>query len=264
VTPKPTDPEEAFLVHADELVAAGDPRGELILLQHANDPSTVARRDELIRAIGPAPSREFEARWRLGYIRELFVRRSSPLSALAHPSFAVLEKLSVADIHASAALEVLASPVVQRLRSLTLVPGSLTARSLRGAPSLAHLEELDLRLNFLFTEEDASVARAICPSARASWRVPPALLGWIRANACGEPYGMRVDMLEEDDCEVVGVGGNYRFRVRYVFDYELGSSNDMTETYEGEVLVDGESLRVIEGSLQLTDRGVGAAMLVRR
>jgi uncharacterized protein (TIGR02996 family) len=68
------DPEDekAYLVYADALQAAGDPRGELIVLQHQNKTKEA---DALIKEHGFAPPKgsaeTLELEWRLGFVKKV-------------------------------------------------------------------------------------------------------------------------------------------------------------------------------------------------
>jgi uncharacterized protein (TIGR02996 family) len=80
------DDDAPYLVYADWLMAEGDPRGELIVMQHDADEADGARKTTLKRAVnahlakhvshfyGPLARFEngtFKALWRYGYVRRL-------------------------------------------------------------------------------------------------------------------------------------------------------------------------------------------------
>jgi uncharacterized protein (TIGR02996 family) len=78
----------AFLVYADALVAAGDPHGELIHLQHAlskspEDEALKAREWQAREAVAPPGFLIMDAvRWELGFPRELDITLEVALSAM--------------------------------------------------------------------------------------------------------------------------------------------------------------------------------------
>ncbi len=75
------DDDAAYLVYADWLMAQGDPRGELIVLQHDADVAERARKPALRRAVNAylakhaaqlvGPLGDYKAVWRYGYVRSL-------------------------------------------------------------------------------------------------------------------------------------------------------------------------------------------------
>lgn len=120
------DDDAPYLVYADWLMGQGDPRGELIVMQHDADEAAGARKTALKRAArahlekhaaqfyGPLVAFEhgtFEAVWRYGYVRRLALqwndngawphskRALAELTAvLRHPSYHFVIELQVGRI----------------------------------------------------------------------------------------------------------------------------------------------------------------------
>jgi uncharacterized protein (TIGR02996 family) len=134
------DHPESYLVLADLLLAAGDPRGELIVMQHrlatgAADRMLRVRAQKLVErqqaAVERAAGEAFQTTWRLGYLRSVTCSNNS-LAAMralfAHPSARfvtdvhVTERLTLGESTQSrlpgmlATLAALAPPCVRRLR----------------------------------------------------------------------------------------------------------------------------------------------------
>lgn len=73
ISGKPND-AEAYLVLADSLQGQGDPRGELIVLQHAKKKTSsfLAKHPELTPVLSLKPS-TFELEWQYGYIKRAYI-----------------------------------------------------------------------------------------------------------------------------------------------------------------------------------------------
>jgi uncharacterized protein (TIGR02996 family) len=110
------DDARGYLVYADWLQGQGDPRGELITLQHALssggasdalralEEALVTEHREIL--LGPLAARAFDVTWRLGFVRHARIHRSSELPldellrrVLAHPSCRFLEDLWLGASH---------------------------------------------------------------------------------------------------------------------------------------------------------------------
>ena len=115
------DDDAAYLVYADWLLAQGDPRGELIMLQHDADEATGARKTTLRRAAnalldkhaayfrGPLANTtaRHDAVWRYGFVRKLALQwnegRHRPskgalellAAVLQHPSYRMIVDLQI-------------------------------------------------------------------------------------------------------------------------------------------------------------------------
>lgn len=84
--------EEGFLVYADWLQSRGDPRGELIALQHradgGDDRASFAADDLLARHavawLGPLAGVRLLLDWKLGFVRSVASPRATPLLLPAH------------------------------------------------------------------------------------------------------------------------------------------------------------------------------------
>lgn len=114
------DDDDAWLVYADELQAAGDPRGELVIVQlrlqatpddaelRAREQALFAEHaDQLLGPIGLAwkpvsgavEGRGVELEWRRGFVRRMRLRSEFPelSELLSHPSLQLLESLHLAE-----------------------------------------------------------------------------------------------------------------------------------------------------------------------
>jgi uncharacterized protein (TIGR02996 family) len=111
IAESPGDPS-AYLVYADWLMARGDPRGQLIGLQHAlaDAKASEALREEESRLLaeheatllGPLAEHATDVRFRLGFARYVRLQRRGPLpldevvrQVLAHPTARLLEDLAI-------------------------------------------------------------------------------------------------------------------------------------------------------------------------
>jgi uncharacterized protein (TIGR02996 family) len=151
----PTDPA-AYLVYADLLIARGDPRGELITLQHGAAHASGAAREELERAaaahlaahsdrlLGPIAAHGSPS-WRYGFIEALTIRwstdgadkyqlgwgettvvdpavASSELAAiLDHDSMRLATRLELVAVPCEVAAAALAHPAIDRLDTLAIL-----------------------------------------------------------------------------------------------------------------------------------------------
>lgn len=112
------DDDDGWLVYADELQAAGDPRGELIMVQHrlraTPDDAALRERetellddDDLLGPVGAWQPFTDDKRthgvsldWRHGFVRRVRVRGDQApdlAPILLHPSFRMLESLRLAE-----------------------------------------------------------------------------------------------------------------------------------------------------------------------
>ncbi len=93
--------DASFVVYADQLLLAGDPRGELIHLDHAlaqrrTHELVAARKALLARHPAIVPGRARQLDWHLGFVRVLGVDDVRSLAGLlAHPSLRFVERLIV-------------------------------------------------------------------------------------------------------------------------------------------------------------------------
>ncbi|MFO7565081.1 MAG: TIGR02996 domain-containing protein [Enhygromyxa sp.] len=147
------DDRELLLVYADWLASRGDPRGELIAVQDAEQHCASveefermrARAVELVEAhaelrpelelLGPGPRRNLWALWRGGFIRRLDVLVDRPVprpdaglsgwaeliaKMLAHPSMALLEELLIR-------VDLRGEPLDETAAGLTIVVDALAS-----------------------------------------------------------------------------------------------------------------------------------------
>jgi len=158
---EPPDERERLLVHADWLAGQGDPRGELIAVQDAEQHCASAAEFARMRAraielverhaeltpdlslLEPGPRQNVWAVWRSGFVRrlEILIDRPAPspgaglrgwsellAAMLAHPSMVLIEELLVrVDLRGepldetAAALAILSDGIIGRDAPLTLV-----------------------------------------------------------------------------------------------------------------------------------------------
>ncbi|HEY0255199.1 MAG TPA: hypothetical protein VGC41_26910, partial [Kofleriaceae bacterium] len=184
------DDDASFLVLADQLMLAGDPRGELIHLDHAiaqssTDELVEARERLLTRHPALVPGHGLrDATWRLGFVRELafdlprLTREVAPgtelgelPALLAHPSLLYVQRLLLdGDGFTQLQLERVGRILPAGLRSL-VIGAPWTGRALVYQYRLDHVIPAgvtELEVSFRFT-----VARSL-PSVRAFATSAPA------------------------------------------------------------------------------------------
>jgi uncharacterized protein (TIGR02996 family) len=94
--------DDGYLVLADLLTEAGDPRGELIVLQHEAAKHRGWREIALLKELAPPHAPGFhECAWKCGYVRSarLWIgddERDALVAFLAHPSVRFLTELEIA------------------------------------------------------------------------------------------------------------------------------------------------------------------------
>lgn len=130
------DPDDAdvALVYADALASRGDPRGELIVLQHRAESATGRQLAKLETAIyahlhahsevllGPLAHADVLLAWRRGFVRRLALRAPVPVKPLLdHPSAGHLTELVLDPISSADAAEVVALPQIDQLARLELL-----------------------------------------------------------------------------------------------------------------------------------------------
>ncbi|HEY5938638.1 MAG TPA: TIGR02996 domain-containing protein [Kofleriaceae bacterium] len=155
--------DAGYLIFGDWLQAAGDPRGELIALDHGASrappherPRWAQRRRELIARhpeLAPPEHEDITYRWHLGFVRTLVVRARSVLqlaAVLHHPALRFTSAIEL-DAYRSLQDQALAEIVAnapRSLRSLTIARESYLWRedevleldaTLAAIPQLEHL-----------------------------------------------------------------------------------------------------------------------------
>ncbi|HEU0033161.1 MAG TPA: hypothetical protein VFQ53_21155 [Kofleriaceae bacterium] len=225
------DSDDELLVHADALIEAGDPRGELAHLQHQRSRGDTAKlrtaeakhlKQHAAALLGPvAPD---HVTWRLGYFDRVRIDRGGAdaiAEVLAHPSARLVRTLEVATDHAelpAAILELARRPrptlralvLHQRSRGRSGKPAYSTTPDThdheRGDalwPMLPNLERLELAGFSLFhtialpnVTELVFDGLPICDRGRA-WKVPKlARVRWRVSHEQLRPYIERgVDLL---------------------------------------------------------------------
>lgn len=140
------DNRELLAVLGDELQEAGDPRGELIVLDLAasTDPAALARRRELTSALTPKLAKTDRRTFGVGYLRRLEIDADLGTLAkraelLAHPSCRLLHTFECGTRH-DATMTIDGALLPRSLRKL-VVKGRLSKKTDLGAlPFLEHLE----------------------------------------------------------------------------------------------------------------------------
>jgi uncharacterized protein (TIGR02996 family) len=153
------DADEVVLVFADWLQSVGDPRGELINLQHALETATGAERDRLLESEKRHLHTHrkkllvdgFEAAltWHRGFVQRVVIgEKGLGSTAIArvftHPSFRLLRELTV-ELFQSYSTIHLPKPLPTTLRSIVLSGGNLGLVDALLADQAPRLESLTLR-----------------------------------------------------------------------------------------------------------------------
>ncbi|MCX5744377.1 MAG: TIGR02996 domain-containing protein, partial [Proteobacteria bacterium] len=145
------DDDARYLVLADALTVAGDPHGELIMLQHAlarNPDREVLRAEQAARraawpAAGPCRARICEATWRLGFLETLVLDGGeASIAAVVDTLGEHLATRRVRTIHATTWGAGRDAP--SNLRELVVRRSRLSDRDVHQLARLPRLESLDL------------------------------------------------------------------------------------------------------------------------